>query len=137
MSFDAPAVLQTGFELIEWPAAGGGVDGGDVRVDSVLGPFVWGHELQAGAPDVAAISVAGQQHGMVVLDEAHCVVRPAKLWNDTESAPDAAWLIDQLPGGNAAWADALVSAWPSENSLPMSVAALAFANVCDAAGTAV
>ena len=61
---------------------------------------------QAGAPDVAAISVAGQQHGMVVLDEAQRVVRPAKLWNDTESAPDAAWLIDQLPGGNAAWADA-------------------------------
>jgi xylulokinase len=61
---------------------------------------------QAGAPDVAAISIAGQQHGMVVLDDARRVVRPAKLWNDTESAPDAAWLIDQLDGGSAAWADA-------------------------------
>ena len=34
------------------------------------------------------------------------VIRPAKLWNDTESAPDAAWLIDQLPGGRQAWAEA-------------------------------
>ena len=54
---------------------------------------------QAGAPVVAAISVAGQQHGMVALDEQRRVIRPAKLWNDTESAPDSAWLIDQLPGG--------------------------------------
>jgi xylulokinase len=61
---------------------------------------------QAGAPDVAAISVAGQQHGMVALDEARSVIRPAKLWNDTESAPDAEWLIGQLPGGSKAWADA-------------------------------
>ena len=61
---------------------------------------------QAGAPDVAAISVAGQQHGMVALDERLDVIRAAKLWNDTESAPDAAWLIDQLAGGRKAWADA-------------------------------
>ncbi len=61
---------------------------------------------QAGAPAVAAISVAGQQHGMVALDEQRDVIRPAKLWNDTESAPDAAWLIDQLAGGRKAWADA-------------------------------
>jgi xylulokinase len=62
--------------------------------------------LQAGAPDVAAISVAGQQHGMVALDHDRRVVRPAKLWNDTESAPEAAWLVGRLPGGRHAWADA-------------------------------
>ena len=61
---------------------------------------------QAGAPNVAAISVAGQQHGMVVLDEQRRVIRPAKLWNDTESAPDAKWLIAELAGGSKAWADA-------------------------------
>ena len=33
------------------------------------------------------------------------VVRPAKLWNDTESAPDAGWLLEAAPGGAAAWAD--------------------------------
>ena len=46
--------------------------------------------------DGRAIAVAGQQHGMVVLDGAGRVVRPAKLWNDTESAPDAGWLLKQL-----------------------------------------
>ena len=56
--------------------------------------------------DVAAISVAGQQHGMVALDEHRRVIRPAKLWNDTESAPDAKWLIAELAGGSQAWADA-------------------------------
>jgi xylulokinase len=61
---------------------------------------------QAGEPGVAAVSVAGQQHGMVALDGDRRVVRPAKLWNDTESAPDAARLIDSLPGGRAAWAEA-------------------------------
>jgi xylulokinase len=61
---------------------------------------------EAGSPSVAAISVAGQQHGMVALDEHREVLRPAKLWNDTESAPDAAWLIGQLRGGRQAWADA-------------------------------
>lgn len=54
--------------------------------------------------EVVGISVAGQQHGMVVLDDAGEVLRPAKLWNDTESAPDAGWLHSQLPGGAAEWA---------------------------------
>ena len=60
----------------------------------------------AGAPDVAAIAVGGQQHGMVVLDADGAVIRPAKLWNDTESAPDAGWLLRQLPDGAAGWAAA-------------------------------
>jgi xylulokinase len=55
---------------------------------------------------IGAISIAGQQHGMVALDADREVIRPAKLWNDTESAPDSRWLIDQLPGGAAAWAAA-------------------------------
>ena len=55
--------------------------------------------------EVGAIAVAGQQHGMVVLDGHGDVIRPAKLWNDTESAADARWLIGRL-GGPAAWADA-------------------------------
>ena len=56
--------------------------------------------------DVVATSVAAQQHGMVVLDAQDAVIRPAKLWNDTESAPDAEWLLGQLDGGAAAWAEA-------------------------------
>lgn len=38
---------------------------------------------------VVAMSVAGQQHGLVLLDEAGSPVRPAKLWNDTTSAREA------------------------------------------------
>lgn len=35
---------------------------------------------------VRGIGVSGQQHGMVVLDENHKVIRPAKLWCDVEAA---------------------------------------------------
>jgi xylulokinase len=55
---------------------------------------------------VAALSVAGQQHGMVALDGERRVVRPALLWNDVRSAAAAGELIDEL-GGRAAWADAV------------------------------
>ena len=55
-----------------------------------------------------AVSVAGQQHGMVALDAAADPVHPAKLWNDTESAADADWLVAQL-GGADAWARAVGS----------------------------
>ena len=54
--------------------------------------------------DVAAVSVAGQQHGLVVLDGRGEPVRPAKLWNDTTSAPEAAELVERL--GAEAWAAA-------------------------------
>lgn len=62
----------------------------------------------AGSPDVSAISVGGQQHGMVALDADDRPVHPAKLWNDMESAADADWLIEQL-GGADAWSDAVGS----------------------------
>jgi len=54
--------------------------------------------------EVAAVSVAAQQHGLVVLDAAGSPLRPAKLWNDTESAPQAAALVNRL--GPEAWARA-------------------------------
>lgn len=54
--------------------------------------------------EVAAISVAGQQHGLVALDGAGNVLRPAKLWNDTESAPEAEALVRKF--GPARWAKA-------------------------------
>jgi len=50
-----------------------------------------------------AVGVAAQQHGMVVLDQAGQVIRPALLWNDMRSAPQAAALITEL-GGPAEWA---------------------------------
>ena len=51
-----------------------------------------------------AIAIAGQQHGLVVTDDAGAVLRPAKLWNDTESASDADDLVAAL--GAEGWAAA-------------------------------
>ncbi|HEX4904302.1 MAG TPA: FGGY family carbohydrate kinase, partial [Acidimicrobiales bacterium] len=51
-----------------------------------------------------AIAIAGQQHGLVVTDAADAVLRPAKLWNDTESADDADELVAAL--GAERWASA-------------------------------
>ena len=48
-----------------------------------------------------AVSVGGQQHGMVLLDEAGEVVRDALLWNDTRSAPQAQTLIEEMGGAAA------------------------------------
>lgn len=53
---------------------------------------------------VSAISIGGQQHGLVALDASHAVVRDALLWNDTRSAPDAANLVAEL-GGPGVWAE--------------------------------
>jgi xylulokinase len=61
-----------------------------------------------GLDDVAAISVGGQQHGMVALDESGDVIRPALLWNDTRSAVQAESLNSEM-GGNQAIADAVGS----------------------------
>ena len=52
--------------------------------------------------EVVALSVAAQQHGMVLLDQAGEPVRSAKLWNDTTSALDAAALVERL--GPSGWA---------------------------------
>ncbi|MFF4952322.1 xylulokinase [Streptomyces chattanoogensis] len=56
------------------------------------------------ARQVSALSVAGQQHGLVALDAAGEPVRPAILWNDVRSAPQSERLIGEL-GGAKAWAD--------------------------------
>lgn len=61
-----------------------------------------------GIEDLAAISIAAQQHGMVCLEENGTVVRDALLWNDTRSAHASLELIDDL-GGPKAWADAVGS----------------------------
>jgi xylulokinase len=81
-------------------------------------PAAWWSALESaiatagGLDDVAALSVAAQQHGMVCLDAAGDVVRAALLWNDTRSSPDAAALVSELGAGDPqvgakAWADAV------------------------------
>jgi xylulokinase len=76
-------------------------------------PEAWWHALQAaiatagGLDDVEMVSVGGQQHGMVCLDEAGAVVRPALLWNDVRSAGASNDLVAEL--GAQAWAEAVGS----------------------------
>lgn len=75
-------------------------------------PQHWWEAFEAAAAEAgvfdrnrpAAIAIAGQQHGLVVLDAGGSPLRPAKLWNDTESADDADALVAALGAG--AWAAA-------------------------------
>jgi xylulokinase len=70
-------------------------------------PAAWWDALQAAGDGLlhrsAAVGVAGQQHGMIVLDGDGEVIRPALLWNDLRSAGAAAELISQN-GGPGWWA---------------------------------
>lgn len=67
-----------------------------------VAPAAWWDALTAaleaagGLDDLAAISVAGQQHGLVALDAEGRVVRDALLWNDTRSAQAARDLIAEV-----------------------------------------
>ena len=51
-------------------------------------------ELSAhcGEGEISGVSVAGQMHGLVVLDENDEVIRPAILWNDGRSAEETEYL---------------------------------------------
>jgi xylulokinase len=51
-----------------------------------------------GLDDVEAISIAGQQHGMVAIDAHGEVIRKALLWNDTRSAKEADDLNREVGG---------------------------------------
>ncbi len=61
-------------------------------------------QLSSHGRDVVAISVAGQQHGLVLLDDDGLPLKPAKLWNDTTSASQAERLVAEF--GAARWAQA-------------------------------
>jgi xylulokinase len=49
-----------------------------------------------GCDGLAAISLSGQQHGMVLLDSEGNLLRDALLWNDTRSGPEAQQLIEKF-----------------------------------------
>ena len=51
-------------------------------------------ELLAGfdAGQVAGVGAAGQMHGLVILDDADQVIRPAILWNDGRTAKEVDYL---------------------------------------------
>ncbi|KAB8190244.1 xylulokinase [Nonomuraea phyllanthi] len=83
-------------------------DGTEVHPSHWWAALLRAIEEAGGLDGVAAISVAGQQHGMVCLDESGNVVRNALLWNDTRSAQAATDLVAEL-GGPQTWATAVGS----------------------------
>ena len=67
-----------------------------------VNPIEWEKALdkalaQVNDKKIDAISIAGQQHGMVALDKAGAVIRDALLWNDTRSAKEAEILNSEVP----------------------------------------
>jgi len=79
-----------------------------------VNPESWWHALKSaiadagGMADVAAWSIAAQQHGMIALDQDGQVLRDALLWNDTRSAGAAKELIAEFGEAELARRTALV-----------------------------
>ncbi len=68
------------------------VDAAEQAIRQVLG------QLGAGASQVRGIGISGQQHGFVPLDAEDRVIRPAKLWNDTSTAPECGEIMAAVGG---------------------------------------
>jgi xylulokinase len=68
------------------------IDAAEETISNVLG------QLGARKSEVRGIGVSGQQHGLVVLDEAGEVIRPAKLWCDTSTVPQCEAITVRLGG---------------------------------------
>jgi xylulokinase len=83
-------------------------DGTEVHPDAWWDALRQAITAAGGLADVAAVAVGAQQHGMVALDEAGAVVRPALLWNDTRSAVAGDRLVS-ANGGPVEWAKAVGS----------------------------
>ena len=100
--------LETGEILASAQQAYGFVE---VKVEGAMeqDPSVWIAAVEAtitevlsNIPDrrseVSGIGVSGQQHGLVLLDVANGIVRPAKLWCDTSTTAQCAELTKVLGG---------------------------------------
>lgn len=93
-------------------------DGTEVDPEAWWQAFLLAVDRAGGLDDVAALSVAGQQHGLVALDARGQVIRPALLWNDTRSAAAARDLVRDLGRGDEA---AGASAWArATGSVPVA-----------------
>lgn len=54
-----------------------------------------GHKVPDFREELVGLSVSGQMHGLVTLDEQNEVVRPAILWNDTRTSCQCQGLMDE------------------------------------------
>lgn len=99
-------------------------DGTEVDPEKWWEAFLEAVEKAGGLDDVAALSVGGQQHGMVLLDESGAVIRPALLWNDTRSASAARDLIREHGADGRDDAGSEGAAWWAEATGSVPVASL-------------
>ena len=58
-------------------------------------------ELRAAAGEPQGVGLSGQMHGLVALDAADRVLRPAMLWNDQRTAAECAEIEERLGGRDA------------------------------------
>ena len=75
-------------------------EGSEVDPQAWWDAFLEAVRAAGGLDDVRALSVGGQQHGMVCLDSKGEVIRPALLWNDTRSAGAAEELTCERGDGD-------------------------------------
>lgn len=75
-------------------------EGSEVAPQAWWDAFLEAVRAAGGLDDVWALSVGGQQHGMVCLDSKGEVIRPALLWNDTRSAGAAEELTCERGDGD-------------------------------------
>ena len=99
-------------------------DGTEVDPEAWWDAFLEAVDAAGGLDDVAALSVGGQQHGMVLLDETGAVIRPALLWNDTRSAAAARDLIRERGTDGRDDADSEGAAWWADATGSVPVASL-------------
>ena len=76
-------------------------EGSEVAPQAWWDAFLEAVRAAGGLDDVRALSVGGQQHGMVCLDSQGEVIRPALLWNNTRSAEAARELILERGDGDS------------------------------------
>lgn len=66
------------------------VEGVIVTIQEIVGRF------KEDVANIVGISYSGQMHGLVLLDEAGEVLRPAILWNDTRTTAQCGQIVDQV-----------------------------------------
>lgn len=101
-------VLDAGTGALVREGRSGHPDGTEVHPDHWWRALSEAINEAGGLAGVRALSVGGQQHGMVLLDSAGRVMRPALLWNDTRSAESAAALTNEVGAGDFARRTGLV-----------------------------
>jgi xylulokinase len=53
-------------------------------------------ETKANPPDIKALGLSGQMHGVVLLDEANLVLRPSIIWCDQRSQAQCDWITERI-----------------------------------------